>query len=135
MSKKNDKVSDFEWQSAAAFFRYVEINAELIDYSLASVYSFQVTEKTGFKGLVARKLALLRILTENLGRIEKWAKGEGDSISRYQLVFVRSLYVTTKDLATMVKEQIERAELLAAHEHRTKATNIVEKEMEDELSF
>lgn len=135
MTKKNDKISDFEWQSAAAFFRYVAVNAELMDYSLTSVYSFQVTKKTGFKGLVARKLALLRILTENLERTERWAHGQGDKISQHQLVFVRSLYQTTRDLANMVKDQVERAEALAKAEQTVSTQIATEKEMQDELPF
>ncbi len=135
MTKKNDKVSDFEWQSAAAFFRYVAIEAELIEYSLTSVYSFQVTKKTGLRGLVVRKSALLRVLTENLKRIEKWAQGQGDALGTHQLVFVRSLYQTTGDLAVMVKEQTKRAEILVKHAQDSNGGFAATKETKDELPF
>lgn len=135
MSKKNDKVSDFEWQSAAAFFRYVEVNAGLADYSLSAVYSFHITEKTGIKGLVARKLALLRILKKNLENIEKWAKANSDRISKHQLVFVRSLYLTTKDLGNIVLDQLERAHKLAALEAKVEPYVPQDEEVQNEFPF
>lgn len=135
MSKKNNAVSDFEWQSAAAFFRYVEVNAGLADYSLSAVYSFHITEKTGIKGLVARKLALLRILTKNLENIEVWAKANSERIGKYQLVFVRSLYLTTKDLATIIVGQLERAQILEKHEQQVSPYIPQNEEAQNEFPF
>ncbi len=135
MSKKNNAVSDFEWQSAAAYFRYVEVNAKLVGYTLSSVYSFHVTEKTGFKGLVARKLALSRILRTNLTNIEVWVSENCDKISPHQLVFVRSLYRTTKDLIGIVDEQVERAERLAKYEKDVSPYIDQNEEVQDEFPF
>lgn len=135
MSKKNNAVSDFEWQSAAAYFRYVEVNARLADYSLTSVYSFHVAKKTGFKGLVARKLALSRILRQNLVNIELWVRQSADKISVHQLVFVRSLYRTTKDLVAIVDDQVERAERLAKYEKDVTPYIDQNEDAQDEFPF
>lgn len=135
MTKKNDAVSDFEWQSAAAFFRYVEVSAQLVSYSLSAVYSFSITKKTGFKGLVARKKALHRILSVNLSRLTGWAKSKGDDLSVHQLVFVRSLYKTTKELQVTLEEQIRRAEILLDHDEMTKMTDGNAEVNDDEVPF
>jgi len=113
--KSAERLADFKWESVSAYHLYLDVQAQLIPFSISNAYSFNVTS-TGLAGLVDRKTDLLSVLEVNLKNIQTWAEDNKDSVDKWELVFLKSVWATTKQLRDMVASQVERAERLLTNQ-------------------
>lgn len=130
----NISVSGLEWAAVSAYLQWLEVQAELVPFSISKALSFHVGP-TGFEGLVSSKRSLSYLLATNLKNLEEWAKLNGDGMDEFEKVFVRSLWLTTKDVLETVQEYIARA--IALEEATKSFENVLDREdiTDDEIPF
>lgn len=135
VGKQQYEVSDFQWQSVAEYYRHIEVQAGLIEFSLSAVYSFHIVPGIGIRSLVSQKVMLVENLKENLKRIREWVKANDEHLDNRELVLVRSLWRTTRALSVIVEGHIIRAEDLAEWNQLTFVSLAAGGGEEDELPF
>lgn len=65
-------LGEYTWVSAAQYIQWLELNCELQAVEISAIWSMRVTPKTGFKGLLSRKIKLENVLKENRGKLESF---------------------------------------------------------------
>ncbi len=104
-------VADLQWVSVSKYLQWLEAQADLVPFCISKVQDFHVTG-TGYSGLVFRKEEILRVLEANLKNLETWADENKSGMAQNEIVFMRSVWHTTKDQLETVKSHISRAKAL-----------------------
>lgn len=107
-NKNVSGMSDIEWASVSKYLHWLEVQSELMPFSIPAVYSFRVG-KGGFSALADHKRRLLNLLQGNLLNLEAWVKANQSEMSEAERVFARSLYKTTMTQVEIVREHRDRA--------------------------
>lgn len=104
-------MDEIEWVSVSKYLHWLEVQSELIPFSVSAVYSFRVG-RGGFGALAAQKGRLLNLLEGNLRNLEEWVLQNEDDMDDNERVFARSLYRTTLQYMDISREYRDRAVVL-----------------------
>lgn len=110
-------LSDFTWASAAQLIQWLEVNCRLEPVNLNSIWSMRATRKTGFRGLLSRKIKLEETLRRNRDALEMFSLEENLTLKQVDVV---SSFVGNIDMAlAVIADQIKALERIVNYEQKT----------------
>lgn len=116
----NNKLSDYTWISAARYIRWVSTSIGLKEINSDDVWSFRVTAKAGWSGLLKRKERCLRDLELNLSKLVQFQESdEGQEASGSGIAIC--MYNDIELAIPVVSGHIDSILMIMEHESKTQS--------------
>lgn len=105
-------LGEYTWVSAAQYIQWLELNCQLQAVEISAIWSMRVTPKTGFRGLLSRKIKLENVLKDNRDKLESFTLETREL--ELEEVDVIAAFVGNIDSALIaIREQIHTLERVA----------------------
>lgn len=99
-------ISDFTWVSTAEYLQWLEQLCCLTPVNITDLWSMRVTGKTGFRGLLRKKIKLEGILTENCERLVSFSMEE--HLSQFEQNIIAAFIGNIKKGIDILEGQVKR---------------------------
>lgn len=131
MSKEIRTLSDFSWASATQYITWLEGAANLVEVNWDQVHSFELA-KIGPDKTIAKNNRLIKVIEENIKKLEGFAGRYKGKLEQDDLSVVRSVYSSMRGAVITLKQQNSLAERYSPQPHQL---SLIPEEEEDDLPF
>jgi len=122
-------LSEYTWVSAAQYIQWLEFNCQLKPVNLTHIWSMRVTPKTGFPGLLSKKIKLEAVLKDNRDTLEQFVNDHELGLEEVDII---GAFVGNIDAAMIgLAEQIDTLKQIVKWEQENLTLEYVDTDLDE----